>query len=85
MLDKLSELPAGSSIKKDELLKILDGMVQSEEQVLAKKEPWDFSREKSQTVFVCGDVLLRRPDAVFAYVSGSLQYRKRQQEKHFAG
>ena len=61
MLDKLSELPAGSSIKKDELLKILYGMVQSEEQVLAKKEPWDFSREKSQTVFVCGDEILIRP------------------------
>lgn len=61
MLDKLSELPAGSSIKKDELLKILDDMIQSEEQVSAKKEPWDFSREKTQSVFVCGDRILIRP------------------------
>ncbi len=61
ILDKLDERPAGSSIKKEELLKILDGMIQSEEQVSAKKEPWDFSREKPQAVFVCGDGILIRP------------------------
>ena len=61
ILDKLDERPAGSSIKKEELLKILDGMIQSEEQVSAKKEPWDFSREKSHDVFVCGDGILIRP------------------------
>lgn len=77
ILDKLDERPDGSSIKKDELLKILDDMIQPEEQVLANKEFWDFSKEKSQSVFVCGDGILIRPitpeDEEF-YCSVRMQY-----------
>lgn len=77
ILDKLDERPDGSSIRKEELLKILDGMIQSEEPVSAKKEPWDFSWEKAQTAFVYGEGILIRPitpgDEQF-YCSVRMQY-----------
>lgn len=85
VLDKLDERPADSSFKKEELLKILDGIIQSEEQVSAKKKPWDFSREKSQTAFVYGDGILIRPitpeDEAF-YCGVRMQYSLIYQEAY---
>ena len=45
----------------------IDDIIQAEEQSVveeqpeAKKEPWDFSREKSQATFACGDGIVIRP------------------------
>ncbi len=60
MLDKLSELPAGLFIKKDELLKNIDDMIQTDEspqtifRLPSKKEPWDFSMEKPRLYLYAG-------------------------------
>jgi len=67
ILDKLEDLPADTPDWRDALKSIVDDIIQSDEQSLAeaqptaKKEPWDFSREKSQAVFVRDDTIVIRP------------------------
>lgn len=66
ILDKLKELPADTPNWQDALENILDDITSSEEQpsekkTAIKKECWDFSHEKSQAMFVCGDRITIRP------------------------
>lgn len=69
ILDKLEDLPADTPGWKDALKNAIDDIIRSEEQLSAdtrpeaKREPWDLSREKAQTVFVCGDGIVIRPIA----------------------
>ena len=67
ILDKLESLPADTPDRRDALKSIVDDIIQSDEQSLAeaqpaaKKEPWDFSREKSQAVFARDGEIVIRP------------------------
>lgn len=67
ILDKLEGLPANTPDWREALKNAIDDIIQAEEQSVveeqpeAKKEPWDFSREKSQATFVCGDGIVIRP------------------------
>lgn len=60
-------LPADTLDWREALKNAIDDIIRSEEQPSAdtqsdaKREPWDFSREKAQTVFVCGDGIVIRP------------------------
>ena len=67
ILDKLEDLPADTPGWRDALKNAIDDIIQFMEQPSAdmppeaKREPWDFSREKSQAVFVRGDGIVIRP------------------------
>lgn len=67
ILDKLESLPADTPDWRDVLKSIIDDIIQSDEQSLAevqpaaKKEPRDFSHEKSQAAFVRDGEIVIRP------------------------
>ena len=67
ILDKLEGLPADTPNWREVLKNAIDDIMQSLEQTSAeiqpeaKREPWDFSCEKAQTVFVRGGGIAIRP------------------------
>lgn len=67
ILDKLEGLPADTPDWRDAVKNVIDDIIQSSEKSLAmsqpatKKEPWDFSREKSQALFVRDGEIVVRP------------------------
>jgi RimJ/RimL family protein N-acetyltransferase len=67
LLDKIDALPADTPNWRDAAMKLLDDILQSEEQPaskchpLIKKDAWDFSTEKARTVFVEDDTVTLCP------------------------
>lgn len=61
ILDKLEGLPANTHDWRGILKNAIDDIIQSGEQPPAKKDVWDFSREKSLPVFACDNMLSIRP------------------------
>ena len=67
ILNKLEGLPADTPDWREALKNAIDDIIQAEEQSAVEeqpaieKEPWDFSYEKSQSAFVCGDGIVIRP------------------------
>lgn len=55
ILSKLEGLPPDTPDWKEALKKTLDGLLQADEQPPAKKDTWDFSREKELSVFAQDD------------------------------
>ena len=93
ILDKLEGLPANTPDWREALKNAIDDIIQAEEQSVveeqpeAKKEPWDFSREKSQATFVYGEGIVIRPitqeDREF-YRSIRMQYSLIYRSAHYA-
>lgn len=77
LLDSVKGLPAGSPEREAAYIGVLEGLVAKMEKSEARREIWDFSREKAQPVFVQDGAVIIRPvnanDAEF-YVSIRMQY-----------
>ena len=61
ILDRLEGLPADTPNWREVLKDTIDDIIQQAEQPLPEKEAWDFSLQKSQSVFVESEGLLIRP------------------------
>lgn len=67
LLNKLERLTSNVPKGKEALKKAIDDIIQAEQQSLAeplteeRRAPWDFSREKAETVFVRRDNIIIRP------------------------
>lgn len=77
LLDSVKGLPEGSTERAEAYIGALEGIVAEMKKPEAQREIWDFSREKSQPVFVQNDTVILRPvkesDADF-YVAVRMQY-----------
>ena len=77
LLDSVKGLPEGSTERAEAYIGALEGLAAEMKKTEAQREIWDFSREKSQPVFVQDDTVILRPvkesDADF-YVSVRMQY-----------
>lgn len=61
ILDKLENLPPDTPDWREALKNALDEIIQTAEKPPEKKEAWDFSHEKAQTVFAADDGIVIRP------------------------